>query len=272
MTCTRTAALGALAAASWLAACTGRSPALRSSSPSTPARESATYDVASSEADGSAAEVVTERPGLGTEFGENVASHVVDQPFERAQAEPFALVAIHYNDEDGVRAQALTRGGTLGPLTTSTPEGGISIALTDEYGNPLPGAAAPGRIYVVGRVGQRYNIQIANHTAGRYELVASVDGLDVIDGTAASYGKRGYIVPPSGTLTIDGFRTSDDTVAAFRFGAVRDSYAARTGNDRNVGVVGFAFFAERGSQWTSDEIDRRETADPFPDRYAVPPP
>ena len=61
-------------------------------------------------------------------------------------------------------------------------------------------------------------------------------------------------------------------MAAFRFGAVRDSYASRTGDDRNVGVVGFAFFAERGSLWTTDELARRESADPFPDRYAAPPP
>jgi hypothetical protein len=39
-----------------------------------------------------------------------------------------------------------------------------------------------------------------------------------------------------------------------------------------VGVVGFAFFGEMGSQWSDDEVHRRENADPFPDRYASPPP
>jgi hypothetical protein len=54
---------------------------------------------------------------------------------------------------------------------------------------------------------------------------------------------------------------------------VSDSYAARTSGDRNVGVVGVAFFAERDSPWTTDEIRRRETADPFPGdkTYAQPP-
>jgi hypothetical protein len=268
MTLTRAAALRALAAASWLAGCAGGSSAYRSPAAAPSAPTPVTESVESAAAEGE----VAERPGLGTEFGETVASHVVDQPFERASTDPFALVAIHYNDEEGVRAQAGSRGGALGPVTTSTPQGGLSIALIDESGNALPGFAAPGRSYVVGRAGQRYNIVVSNHTAGRYELVASVDGLDVIDGRPAAYGKRGYIVPPHGSLTIDGFRTSGDTVAAFRFGAVRDSYAARTGSDRNVGVVGFAFFAEVGSAWTSDEIERRESADPFPDRYAAPPP
>jgi hypothetical protein len=266
---TRDAALHALVlAASWSAACAGGMS--RQSSPPT-AAVSYTESAGSGPPAEAEAAPAQDRPGLGTEFGESVDSRVVDQPFERATSAPFAVVAVHYNDEEGVRAQLDSRGGALGPLTTSTPMGGLSIALTDESGAPLPGFAAPGRTYVVGQAGRRYNIQVDNHTDGRYELVASVDGLDVVDGRAASHAKRGYIIPPHGHLTIDGFRTSDDSVAAFRFGRVRDSYAARTGDDRNVGVVGLAFFAERGSPWTSDEIQRREQADPFPDRYAQPP-
>jgi hypothetical protein len=62
-------------------------------------------------------------------------------------------------------------------------------------------------------------------------------------------------------------------VAAFRFGRVSDSYAARTAGDRNVGVVGVALFAEYGSMWTTDELERRDTAVPFPASaiYARPP-
>lgn len=212
-----------------------------------------------------------DRPGLGTEFGENVYSRVTESPFERAASDPFAAVAIHYNDAEGVQAQADYRGGGLAPINASTPYGGITIALTDDAGNTLQGFAAASRTYVVGEAGRRYNLRITNQTAGRYEVVASVDGLDVIDGKQASPGKRGYILAPNSTLTIDGFRTSEESVAAFRFAAVRDSYAARTGDDRNVGVIGFAFFAERGSRWTTDELARREGADPFPGRYSTPP-
>jgi hypothetical protein len=271
---TRVAALHALAlAASGAAACAGGgSSAYRAGSPSAPASYEASAPTPAAESLAGSESAAPDRPGLGTEFGESVDSRVVDTPFERASAEPFALVGVHYNDAEGIEAQAQSRGGSLAPVSASTPHGGISVALTDESGEPLPGFAAPGRAYVVGQVGQRYNIVITNHTAGRYEVLASVDGLDVVDGRPAGYHKRGYIVPPSGTLTIDGFRTSAVTAAAFRFGAVRDSYAARTGDDRNVGVVGFAFFAEMGSQWTDDEVYRRENADPFPDRYAAPPP
>ena len=126
---------------------------------------------------------------------------------------------------------------------------------------------------IVGADGERYKILVRNATTARFEIVASVDGLDVIDGKPADPNRRGYIVDPHDTLVIDGFRTSDQGVAAFRFGRVADSYAAQTTSDRNVGVVGMAIFAERGAVWNTHELQRRDTADPFPAgrSYASPP-
>jgi hypothetical protein len=132
---------------------------------------------------------------------------------------------------------------------------------------------------LAGETGQRYSIRIENRTNQRFELVASVDGLDVVDGKLASLNKRGYIVGPHGRVVIDGYRRSMSEVAAFRFGSVRDSYAAQTGEqgDRNVGVIGVALFSERGAAIGPDPYDldteagRREAADPFPGRFAAPP-
>jgi len=98
---------------------------------------------------------------------------------------------------------------------------------------------------VLGNIGERYRLRIVNPTPARVEAVISVDGLDAIDGQPASQAKRGYVIPAFGDTTIDGWRTSLDTVAAFRFSSVRDSFAARTQDDRNVGVIGVAFFRER---------------------------
>jgi hypothetical protein len=82
-------------------------------------------------------------------------------------------------------------------------------------------------------------------------------------------------VDPRGELEVDGFRQSMDTVAAFRFGSVRGSYAAqKTGDSRNVGVIGVAIFNERGTNpfpWTADEVQRRRDANPFPGQFATPP-
>jgi hypothetical protein len=215
-----------------------------------------------------------ERPGLGTTWGETRVSAVRTSPFVRATSQPFAAMVLHYNDLEGVQAHAQYRGQDwLSPYYLHTPGRGISVSLVDEYGRILQGGTTADRNFVIGQEGQRYDILVHNQTGGRFEVLASVDGLDVIDGLPAHFEKRGYIIEPHGTLRIEGWRRSHNEVAAFRFGRVSDSYAARTTGDRNVGVIGFAFFAEQGSPWTTDELHRRDTANPFPAQsgYAQPP-
>jgi len=213
-----------------------------------------------------------DRPGLGTSWGESVTAPVSFAPFERASGSPWAEVALHYNDAEGVLAHARYLGTRPAPLEVRAGDGALSVALVDDAGRLLPGIAAGGRTLIAGEDGERYRIVVHNATGARFEIVASVDGLDVIDGRPADPGRRGYLIDPYGTLAIDGFRTSDDAVAAFRFGRVADSYAAQTTGDRNVGVIGVAIFSERGAAWTPAELRRRDTADPFPERgYAMPP-
>ncbi|MEO7733526.1 MAG: hypothetical protein ABIY55_21360 [Kofleriaceae bacterium] len=217
-------------------------------------------------------EMTPDRPGLGTSWGEAVAAPISFAPFVRAAPSPWAEVLLHYNDVAGVRAHADYLGMQPEPLEISTGDGALTVALVDDAGRTLPGYTAGGRTLVLGEDGQRYRIVVRNQTSARFEIVTSVDGLDVIDGNPADPNRRGYLVDPHGTLAIDGFRTSDDAVAAFRFGRVADSYAAQTTGDRNVGVVGMAIFAERGAVWNTRELQRRDTADPFPQRgYAAPP-
>jgi len=190
----------------------------------------------------------------------------------RSSSSPWAEVLLHYNDQQGASAHAAYLGTYPQPLEVYTGDGSVSVALVDEAGRTLPGFAAANRSLVIGEDGARYRIVVRNGTTARFEVVASVDGLDVIDGHQADPNRRGYLVDPHGVLVIDGFRTSDDAVAAFRFGKVADSYAAQTSGDRNVGVVGLAIFSERGAVWTPAELGRRDGADPFPNRgYAMPP-
>ncbi len=94
----------------------------------------------------------------------------------------------------------------------------------------------------------------------------SVDGLDVIDGRPASFRKRGYIVNPHRKLVVERFRQTTDAVAAFRFGPVRESYAAeKYHNTRNVDVIGI------GIALFNEVVRRRSKANPFPGRFATPP-
>ena len=126
------------------------------------------------------------------------------------------------------------------------PNSPYRVELLSGDAGRLPTFYSSGRAYVLGMIGERYRIRVANPTSRRVEAVVSVDGLDAIDGRTASFeDKRGYVIAPYGEVTIDGFRTSVDRVATFRFSSVRDSYAARKGQDRNVGVIGVAFFPER---------------------------
>lgn len=219
----------------------------------------------------SIAEPTPDRPGLGTSWGEAVSAPISFSPFVRSGG-PWAEVLLHYNDAQGASAHAAYLGTSPQPLEVYAGDGSLSVALVDEAGRTLPGYAAANRSLVIGEDGARYRIVVRNATTARFEVVASVDGLDVIDGHQADPNRRGYIVDPHGVLVIDGFRTSDDAVAAFRFGRVADSYAAQTSGDRNVGVVGLAIFSERGARWTPAELGRRDSADPFPNRnYAMRP-
>jgi hypothetical protein len=214
----------------------------------------------------------TERPGLGTRWGEDVYAPVTMKPFERASDDPWATAVIRYNDDLGVAAQARYYGGQLAPLEIYPGDGSIGVALVSESGALLPGFSSGGQTLVVGHDGDRYRIVVRNSTDARFEIVASVDGLDVLDGKPAGVERRGYILEPRGELVIDGFRQTDERVAAFRFGAVASSYAAQTSGDSNVGVVGVAIFPEKGATWTPGELARRGAADPFPARtYATPP-
>ena len=113
-------------------------------------------------------------------------------------------------------------------------------------GSVAPTYAHDGETYVMGQLGARYTLRVHNHSGRRIEAVVSVDGRDVIDGKPAELrNKRGYLVPAYGTVDIDGWRISRAEAAAFRFSSVPDSYAARTGNAREVGVIGVAVFPER---------------------------
>jgi hypothetical protein len=231
-----------------------------------------TYEAHSAQTPIAQAEPVPERPGLGTTYGEQVYAPISFAPFVRASSDPWADVVLHYNDADGVGAHAEYLGTRPHPLEVYAGDGSLAVALVDDAGRTLPGLQANGRTLIVGADGQRYKIVVRNATTARFEIVASVDGLDVIDGKPADPNRRGYIVDPNDVLVIDGFRTSDANVAAFRFGRVADSYAARTSGDRNVGVVGLAIFSERGAVWTPRELQMRDTANPFPNRgYSVPP-
>ena len=215
-----------------------------------------------------------ERPGLGTEFGEARTSRVHDVSFVREAGRPFAVAALNYNDRRGVDALAANASRRDSARSVATGGGAVTISIRDSGGEPLEAVHVGDRTFVVGQAGQRYTIVLHNHTSHRFEALGTVDGLDVINGKPGTFDNRGYVLMPFATLEIEGFRTSTSAVAAFRFASVADSYAAQTGSARNVGVIGIAFFGEKGDSFVPESETRlRDSASPFPadPRFAQPP-
>ena len=102
-----------------------------------------------------------------------------------------------------------------------------------------------GRAYIVGRPGNEYQVTVRNRLREDVLTVVSVDGVNVISGESADPGQTGYVLSPSRSYDILGWRKSLAETAAFYFTALSDSYAARTGRPDNVGVVGVAVFRRR---------------------------
>jgi hypothetical protein len=229
-----------------------------------------------SAAEASRAPRPTERPGLGTEWGETRRSRIREVGFDRQSDDPTAVVSLNYNDREGARALASFHDARpISSNSFSALGGAIRVAIEGDDGGSLQSFRVGDRSVVVGTAGQRYSIVLTNRTGRRFETVASVDGLDVISGRPASFDQRGYVLLPFATLRIEGFRQSERAVAAFRFSRVADSYAAQTGSARNVGVIGIAFFRERGDSGIDEnELELRDSATPFPaetNRFARPP-
>lgn len=209
---------------------------------------------------------IVERPGLATGWGHQKASSVTGESFVRASSKPAGTDVIYYNNKQGIEAMSnnLEKVSPMQSAAGSLVEWGVKgrggfLATYKESGY--------GRRLVAATSGSTYTIAIRNRSKSTLEIVASVDGLDVFDGKTASFSKRGYLIYPGATLEIDGFRTSNDTVAAFKFSSVANSYAnLRHGDTRNVGVIGIAVFTRIGVDpwtWMPEEINRREQAQPF---------
>jgi len=207
-----------------------------------------------------------ERPGLATGWGEEKTSTMEGSHFVRSSSRPSGMDTLYYNDKDGIKAMSGNAYKVEGLQTAAggMVEWGIKgslgyLSTYKDYNNR--------QRFVQGDKEQTYSIVIKNRCKSALEIVASVDGLDVMDGKSASLSKRGYIVKPGKAVEIKGFRTSYDKVAAFKFSSVSHSYAnLRHGNTRNVGVIGIAVFTEKGVNpwtWMPDETERRNTAQPF---------
>lgn len=102
-----------------------------------------------------------------------------------------------------------------------------------------------GAVWIEGREGNNYTIDIRNNTHRRALFIVSVDGLDVIEGQPAGPKSQGYVVGPRETISIPGWKLNNQEAAEFFFSRSRDSYVnAIGGTTTNTGVIGAMVFAE----------------------------
>lgn len=184
---------------------------------------------------------------VGTAWGEDVHSTVKGVSVERADRDPLNVVLINYST--GYPSAYETQ--------YSISVGDLEYAVRDADFNSIPiyriynSAANNSFTYVIhATVGQVYQLYVRNYSRDtKYEIVTTVDGLDVLSGRPGSLQNSGYIVDVGRALAIKGFRKNQHTEAAFVFSDIRDAYAANSaqGDVRNVGVIGFAAFALQGS-------------------------
>ncbi|HXH01794.1 MAG TPA: hypothetical protein VNN09_00570 [Candidatus Competibacteraceae bacterium] len=164
------------------------------------------------------------------------------EPFQRANpSRPDGGAVVYYHNTAALNAALAAEGWHTRALPTDTlPLGqtGVTLSLLDEGGRPLPLYEAR-RTHVEGTAGQRFSLRLVNRSANRYEVLATVDGLDARSGQPGSYNHGGYLIEPGGQLTIAGFRQGEQSVLPFRFGR-----AGSAGASPNVGVIGVALFGE----------------------------
>lgn len=115
-------------------------------------------------------------------------------------------------------------------------------------GKPVTEFPHNGQVYIEGRDGSTFEIEVKNNNAFRVEAVISVDGLSVIDGKDAGPASSGYLIDANSSVRIPGWKLTEEQVAAFQFAGKKGSYVAQmTGSDRNTGVIGLLAFAEKRS-------------------------
>ncbi len=118
-------------------------------------------------------------------------------------------------------------------------------------GSPVKEYLSNGKIFIEGRKGSVFSLRLRNNSSERVLFVPTVDGLSVMDGKEGSFDSRGYIVNGYNSVTIDGWRLSNQEVAEFYFSSPEDSYRKRKGMGNNLGSIAVAVFREKAKETTN---------------------
>jgi hypothetical protein len=158
-------------------------------------------------------------PQLGTQWGEGLESKTRTVVTKRLSAQPDDVASLGYNEASAVRRAVGNNPERR--LSMLLADGDVEWSVLDEEGRPLPlqrarrGTGGDDMFRLAGVEGARYTLRFRNLSERSYEVIATVDGLDVLNGKPGSLRNGGYVLRPLQALTIEGFRKSQNEVAAF---------------------------------------------------------
>nr|WP_174506585.1 hypothetical protein [Acinetobacter sp. Marseille-Q1620] len=202
---------------------------------------------------------ISENEKMGTKWGDEINSRVKEVDIKRISNLPIAETQIRYADKkfSGKEINNISIGA-----------GKLNLSIIDDDDHILPIFRDGQNYYLEAKEGQSYQLKYENNTDKTFEIVTSVDGLDVINGSAASRQNSGYVLSPHDTLIIQGFRKSDEAVASFTFGKPQDAYAANTssGSIDNTGIIGTVVY-ELIAQNEVDQVKDATTYAPAPNAF-----
>lgn len=117
-----------------------------------------------------------------------------------------------------------------------------------------------GQSWIEAKEGSKYVIEINNTSNKRILCIASVDGINVINGKPAEVKPdNGYVVGPYQSIKIDGWRISNEAVKEFLFTFNKEkSYSVKLGEGKaNLGIIGVALYEEKKQDlWYSTFINQ----------------
>lgn len=168
---------------------------------------------------------------LGIQRGDDMYSQVHTVNLKRLNKTPISLTEVFYAERP--------RGKTIQAISLDAGKVTFSIQTEDHQGVLYHDA---GNYYFSAKVGQVYRLIYHNNSSNTYEIVASVDGLDVINGQSASQYHPGHILQPRSEITIEGFRKDNSTIATFVFSKPEVAANNPIGTEQNIGVIATAIY------------------------------
>ncbi len=204
----------------------------------------------------------TESERLGTQWGDDVDSKATMVDIQRIDDEPIDEMQVIYADKN-------YNGRAINSISLAA--GRVDFSVAADRGQ-LSIYRDRGDYFIQGKAGQAYRLVYQNNSANTYEIVATVDGLNVLNGDAASRYDSGYVLEPNDELVIEGFRKSQSTVASFIFSQPKNAYAANTssGSIDNTGIIGTVVYEIYNPNEPKSQASRAQ-AFPADDGYAKAP-